>query len=372
MTDKTRADAMIWGSFVADAATMGLHWLYDQNRIRDIAPDTPEFVAPNADNFAGVPAFFAHATRRAGDLSQYGEQQLVMLQSLAANGRYDRADYQARFRAHFGYGGGYVGYIDRPTRDTLDNITAMEKDALQRSRAVDPNVDDHTHGMMVTKVLANMAKYSGDTLRQEITAAVRETHDDDKMVGYALKVADIVAEGFDFPGADDMQLPALAKLPALVVRHADDPQLMTQVEDAVRVTNNNDTAVSFAKTAAKLLQQVLATGTIPDLTALITGADPVVKQAISKALNRTNETTQTITADIGMSCNLDLGVPSIFHNLATTTGYIAGVRSNIYAGGDNCGRSIVLGATLGAVYGVPQDWIEQLTRKDAIAAALTT
>jgi len=279
MTDKTRADAMIWGSFVADAATMGLHWLYDQNRIRDVAPDAPEFVAPNADNFAGVPAFFAHATRRAGDLSQYGEQQLVMLQSLAAQGRYDRADYQARFRAHFGYGGGYVGYIDRPTRDTL--------------------------------------------------------------------------------------------LPALVARHADDPQLMTHVEDAVRVTNNNDTAVSFAKTAAKLLQQVLATGAIPDLTTLIADADPVVKEAISTALNRTDETTQTITADIGMSCNLDLGVPSIFHNLATTTGYIAGVRSNIYAGGDNCGRSIVLGAALGAVYGVPQDWIDLLTRKDAIAAALT-
>ena len=370
MTDKARGEAMIWGAFVADAATMGLHWLYDQKRIREVALNAPEFLEPAAENFAGVPAFFAHATRKAGDLSQYGEQHLVMLQSLAASGEYARADYQARFRAHFGYGGAYVGYIDRPTRDTLDNITAMEKDALQRSRSVDPSVDDHTHGMMVTKVLANMAKHTGDTLRVEIEAAVRETDNDDAMVAYALKVADIVAENFDYPGADDMQLPALSKLPALVARHADDANLMEIVEDAVRVTNNNDTAVAFAKTAAKLLREVLATGVLPDLTAVIADADPVVKQSISAALARTDETTEAVTADIGMSCNLDLGVPSLFHNLATHSTYVDGVRANIYAGGDNCGRSIVLGAVLGAIHGVPQDWTDRLSNKASIAQAI--
>lgn len=369
MTDTARANAMIWGSFAADAATMGLHWLYDQARIRDVAGDTPEFLAPNATNFAGVPAFFAHGTRAAGDQSQYGEQQLVMLQSLVACGGYDRADYQARFRAHFGYGGAYVGYIDRPTRDTLDNITAMERDALQRSRAINPSVDDHTHGMMVTKVLANMAKYSGTTLQAEIEAAVRETHDDATMVAYALKVAETVAEGFDFPGADDMQLPALAKLPALVVLHHGN-DMMQVVEDAVRVTNNNDTAVAFAKTAAKLLKAVLVTGALPDLQSLIADADPVVKLSVSAALNRLGETTETVTADIGMSCNLDLGVPSIFHNLATAPDYVTGVRANIYAGGDNCGRSIVLGAVLGGIHGVPQDWCDRLSRRADIAAGL--
>ena len=370
MTEFVRGDAMLWGSFVADAATLGLHWVYDQPRIREIAPQAPEFLAPRADHYAGISGFFAHGTRSAGDLSQYGEQHLVMLQSLSACGAYNRADYQARFRAYFGYGGAYVGYIDRPTRDTLDTMTALEKDALLRSRAVDPSVDDYTHGMMVTKVLANMAQHSGARLRAEIESAVRETHDDDQMVAYAQKVAATVAENFDYPGADDMQLPALSKLPALVERHAGDDALMQHVADAVRVTNNNETAVAFAQTAATLLRAVLEAGALPDLHALINDAAPVVKSSISAALARTHEPTEAVTADIGMSCSLDLGVPSLFHCLATTEGYTAGVRTNIYAGGDNCGRAIVLGAVLGGIYGVPDAWIARLTQRDMIRQAI--
>jgi len=54
MTEFVRGDAMLWGSFVADAATLGLHWVYDQPRIREIAPQAPEFLAPRADHYAGI------------------------------------------------------------------------------------------------------------------------------------------------------------------------------------------------------------------------------------------------------------------------------------------------------------------------------
>jgi len=35
---QTRAKNMIWGALVADAAAMGLHWIYDQPHIRKIEP----------------------------------------------------------------------------------------------------------------------------------------------------------------------------------------------------------------------------------------------------------------------------------------------------------------------------------------------
>ena len=49
MTSTTdRARAAMMGAAVADAATMGFHWLYDQERIAELAGDAPEFRAPNA------------------------------------------------------------------------------------------------------------------------------------------------------------------------------------------------------------------------------------------------------------------------------------------------------------------------------------
>lgn len=38
----------ILGALVADAAAVGFHWLYDQTRIKEIAPESPEFRKPTA------------------------------------------------------------------------------------------------------------------------------------------------------------------------------------------------------------------------------------------------------------------------------------------------------------------------------------
>ena len=57
---------MILGALVADAASMGLHWIYDQARIKDVALDAPEFMQPDPKNYDGVPAYFAHRNRAAG------------------------------------------------------------------------------------------------------------------------------------------------------------------------------------------------------------------------------------------------------------------------------------------------------------------
>lgn len=366
-----RRRAMIWGALVADAATMGLHWIYDQSRIRKVAPDTPEFHTPNAADYAGVPAYFAHPTRVSGDQSQYGEQMLVMLRSLAENGSYDRRAYQDTFRAHFGYGGPYVGYIDRPTRDTLDTIAHLERDAVQAARAIDPNIDDETHNIMVTKVAANVTRFSGDALKQEITDAVVQTHDA-KYVDYAMQIAAVFLKAQDYPGADDVQLPAISKLPPLIARHHDADDLGDMAADAVRVTNNADVAVNYADFATETLLQTLHTGKIPDMTA----DDPEVATALSRATTRTGDTTGTVTADIGLSCYLRFGVPSVAHNLMTANSFVDAIRTNIYAGGDNCGRAIFLGAVLGAVHGIdgdkgiPQIWIDTLAQRDDIAAMI--
>ncbi|PTX57546.1 ADP-ribosylglycohydrolase [Litoreibacter ponti] len=289
---------MLLGALVADAASMGLHWLYDQERIAAVAGDTPEFRTPTEADYADTKGYFAHGGKQAGALSHYGEQCLVMLRALAAAGRYDRAAYEAEFRATFGYGGTFVGYIDRPTRATLDAMAA------------DP-------------------------------------------------------EGEGFHGDDDVQLPAVSKLPGVVALHGADPKI---VEDAVRVTNNNDTAVAFGQLVATMMQDVLAGADPADAMHKAVAADPGKPgEAVRKALNMKGSTVE-ITRAIGMSCQLEYGIPSVAHNLTEARDFKHAVRTNILAGGDSCGRAIVLGAIMGAAHGVPQDWLSRLDDRAEIEA----
>ena len=371
MSIAERKRGMILGSLVADAATMGFHWLYDQDRLRALAPDAPEFRAPSSADFEGVPGYFAHDARRVGDFSQYGEQALVMLRACAVPVGYSTATYAQKFRQHFGYGGAYVGYIDRPTRDTLNNMTSFEQAAQAACRAVDPSIDDVTHNAIMAKVLSNRAMQSGAALRDALFGAVKRSYDDAALVNYAVKLSEVVEENSPPPGADDVQLPAVSKLPVLVALHYDAPDLPRLVEEAVRVTNNSDVAVRYAQVVALLLKETIKTGGLPDLTAHVGAAPDDVAQALNRALARPDDTTEAVTADIGMICNLDTGLPSVFHNLSQASSFKEAVRTNIYAGGDNCGRSIILGAVLGVMFGVPEDWTRQLVQREAVESLMT-
>ena len=62
----TRAKNSILGAFVADAATMGFHWLYSQRRISELAPGEPEFRQPSESDFEGNVGYFAHGAKQAG------------------------------------------------------------------------------------------------------------------------------------------------------------------------------------------------------------------------------------------------------------------------------------------------------------------
>lgn len=314
----TTRRAAIVGALVADAAALGLHWLYDQDRVRELGGLEPEFTETTASDFEGFPAYFAHAKKRVGDFSQYGEQAMVMLQSLAANsGAYQRADYQDRFSAVFGYGGDYVGYIDRPTRATLDNLARADAQALANTR--------------------------------------------------------------HYFGADDEQLPAVAKLPPLIALDPDATELGSRVESAVRVTNHNDLAVEAGRCYQALLQQALASRDLPAACkAVLDASGTTFRPLLESMQTRLDEPSVDVIRDIGMSCQLVYGLPGAVHILLTSDSYAQAARLNILAGGDSCGRAMVIGAVAGAVYGfdkkagIPQAWIDRLNRKSELDALLSS
>jgi len=371
---KIRVKNAILGALVADSASLGLHWIYNQRQINNLEAITPEFHAPNKNDYENGVGFFAHKNKKVGDFSHYGEQLMVLLRSLVSNnGVYDKTHYQDSFREHFGYGGAYVGYIDHPTRDTLDNITRAEIQALEDSKKIPFDGDENTQHMMITKVLANMKQVKGQKLYEKVEEAVRTTHDDDVMVEYSFKLIQAMEGVNGFYGANDEQLPAISKLPALVGMYAGKQELEEVVESSVRVTNNNDFAVEFGKAAAYILEAVIQNDDSKNaIETSYKNTSPAIRKLIDEVLSHKDEETITVSSKIGTSCNLVLGIPIIVHNLITSESYTEAIRKNIYVGGDSCGRSILLGAVLGVSNGrgnengIPSEWIEKLNQKEEI------
>lgn len=374
-----RKRGAILGAAVADAASLGFHWLYDQERIRALEPSTPEFRQPAQADYADTAGYFAHAKKRAGDTSQYGEQHLTMLRSLSAgNGTYDKSAYETAFVECFGYGGSYSGYIDHPTRDTLNNIVAAENSALTRATNIPFSGSDELKRKLVTKVLGNAKQFKGEALKQKVEEAVRLTDDNDDLVNHALMMLKEWDSVNGFHGADDTQLPALSKLPSLVCAYAQQDDLPSVVESAVRVTNNNDKSVAFGLACAKIIEAAILSGN-PEVAVNAALEEPTdtVTPLIQQALSRVKISTPEVTAEWGMACQLSSGFPSAIHSIARSSTFSESIRDNIYAGGDSCGRSILIGAVLGACYGVgtsagiPDKWVLKLTQLSELQHSLS-
>jgi len=339
-TDKL--SSLVIGGLVADAAALGLHWIYDPARIAEVGGEAPEFLEPDRAAYKGVPAYFAHPGKTAGDLTHYGQQLMVALESLAATGgELDPSDYEQRFIAHFGPGGAWVGYIDYATRETLRNADDAERASLAAATQFDLGEHEKDRGLMQSKVMANIRQWRGEKLARAMEKAVRITHpDDDELVRLGQAMARAVEEaGGGFHGSDDVQLPAVSKLAAVVACGAD-------VEAAVRVTNNNDISVAGGHVVARLLQ------------AAMDGGDW-----------RTIAQEMADSGKPGPACPLDQSIPMMGSILVDAHSYEEGVRANILAGGDNAGRGTIIGAVLGAEYGVPDEWAEK-TRAAPVAMEL--
>ena len=120
--DKARTS--LAGFLVADAAGMGIHWIYSQGKIKSVAQDNGgnlEFLHPDPKNYEGVPSFFAHPLKSAGDGTNYSEYIPVLLKAIE-DGEFSVGAYLRAFGEHFGVGGTYVGYADGPMRETIYNI----------------------------------------------------------------------------------------------------------------------------------------------------------------------------------------------------------------------------------------------------------
>lgn len=375
---KSAMTAALAGGWVADAASLGVHWLYNSERIAEVGGQTPEFLPPRADYYTKGFGYFAHEGKTVGDVSHYGAATGVLAASLLANnGRLDIRDYQRRFRAYFGPGGQWQGFIDNPTRITLENFNAIEREAVEQAHSTMPTgLTEKQKRVLVQKVMPYTRHLTGDQLAQPVRDAVSLTYQDKDIQEAGVHLAKTIDRHLKLEsGADDMQLPAVSKLPPLVASHYGDSNLLDVVEAAVRVTNHNDEAVAWAKCAAILLDKLFRGDALNEAMreAVTQAPEP---ELLKRALELSKQENAGVAAGdaFGRTCYLHEAMPVSFHILQNTRSYTDAIRANIHCGGDSCGRAWLIGPAMAAIHGVgghgvPESWLAQVTCTDPTISA---
>ncbi|MDK8462345.1 ADP-ribosylglycohydrolase family protein [Marinobacter sp. SS13-12] len=361
--------AALAGGWVADAASLGLHWLYDSQRIHEVGGQSPEFLPPKASYFTGGFGYFAHEGKQSGDISHYGAATGVLTDSLlASEGELDIRDYQRRFRSFFGPGGHWIGFLDNPTRVTLNNLNSIEQNAIDQALATTKaDLTDQQKRILVQKVLPYTRRLTGNELAAPVRRAIDLTYHETEIQEAGVHIAETIDQHLlPESGADDMQLPAVSKLAPLVACYCSSDELMEVVEAAVRVTNHNDEAVAWAKCAATLLDQLFQGKPMAAaLEAAKTEAPD--RESLSNAQSGSSLDAVKAGDTFGRTCYLHEAMPVIFHILSHATSYTEAVRANIHCGGDSCGRAWIIGPAMAAIHGVggersiPLSWLARVT-----------
>lgn len=371
---KAAITAALAGGLVADAASLGLHWLYSSERIAEVGGQTPEFLPPRADYYTRGFGYFAHEGKQVGDVSHYGAATGVLTDSLLANnGSLDIRDYQRRFRSFFGPGGRWQGFIDNPTRITLENFNAIERRAVEEAQSSMPDgLTDKQKRVLVQKVMPYTRRLSGDQLAQPVREAISLTYKEAEVQDAGVHLAETIDRHMvRESGADDMQLPAVSKLPPLVASHYGTSNLLEVVESAVRVTNHNDDAVAWAKCAAVLLDRLFRGESLASaMNEAITEAPD--QESLKRALEASKLSGVAAGDTFGRTCYLQEAMPVSFHILNTARSYTEAIRANIHCGGDSCGRAWIIGPAMAAMHGVggetgiPLSWLARVTDAAAV------
>ncbi len=384
-------DQVFWGGIIGDASSMGFHWLYDPDRIKAAGGDTPEFHDPDPSLYVGVSPF-VHQGKKAGDITQYGDQLLVMLKALAKNkGVFSQAEYEKEFASFFGPGGRYVGYIDRPTEMVLYNLKKRERDAYANARTFDNGLSKVQKGVLEDKVMATFKLYDENKSKEQNIERLdeivlisqdykRDSEVDRKKIEYCKNMFNVVYDSkSDLCGDEgDDQFPAIVKFPPIVALYHDKENFPDIIDVVTRLTNNNDRSVSYGRVYAAMLATAIRTG---DKDAVIEAAkesaNSEIREIIDAALARIAEPNVDVTGYFGRSCHLPFGLPQNIHLISNCNTYVDAMRMNILAAGDNAGRGIMIGAIYAALYGVggdqgvPQAWIDKVTIKQEIDELLS-
>ncbi len=107
------AKSMVLASFIGDALSLGVHWIYNTNVIDKKYGRVTDMMAPKLASF--------HHGKGKGEFTHYGDQTLLLMKSVASGNGFDPEQFANDWCAFIKT---YEGYIDQATKTTLENFKA--------------------------------------------------------------------------------------------------------------------------------------------------------------------------------------------------------------------------------------------------------
>jgi ADP-ribosylglycohydrolase len=110
MFNTEEIDKIISAILVADAYSLGAHWIYDENQLKSLPIDWDGLNAPQA---------MWHKGKTAGDFTHIGDQAYWLKEYVSEQKSFNSKGYLDFWKDKMD---SYEGYIDGATRETLENI----------------------------------------------------------------------------------------------------------------------------------------------------------------------------------------------------------------------------------------------------------
>lgn len=304
---KSRVVSAIRGAFVADAASMGTHWIYNPKEMAEAVPsvEEPEFKNPPTPSFYSSEEFKGHYGP--GMLSPYGEQLLFVTECLIESG--GSIDGSKLTEKLFQWADkDYTGRKDHALGLVIENVKAGK--TFPESGADDNQA--HCYMKVVPVVCLNAGK---PDLKEKVENAIRVHQNNDQAVGFGWAAAQILERALlsgEFPDSAFVE--------------------STLTEDA---KNSWEKAAAFND-----FEQLLLT--------------------ISHEIMKGKEDSPFYDF-AGRSCAMPAAFTAPCYLFQNEPDYATAIRKNILGSGDTCSRAVFLGAVFAAAKGgPPQEWMDKV------------
>jgi ADP-ribosylglycohydrolase len=289
------------GALVGDSLALGAHWIYDQAEIARRFGRVSELRAAPEGSY--------HPGRERGALTHYGEQMLILLESIeACGGNFVMEDFARRWRQFWT---GSSSYRDHATKETLAHL--IEGGGLTRAGSDSTDLGGPAR---IAPILAALRNEDQPTILAAVRAQTALTHAAVLAVDTAeflARTVFILMRGVSVPSALHMAV-------ALPYRALPAEHFLRQAEETL--------PLSTAEAVVELGQACPAEKALP---------------AVFAILLRHHDDFETALIE------------------------------NVMAGGDSAARGLVLGTILGAACGrraIPVRWIESLRARSQVGSFL--
>lgn len=412
-----KANNMVKASFLADAASMPLHWIYSQARVNELIGDSKNsafFPTPSCPYY-NYPF---------GSLSPYGDESLPVLKSLSmqSEGTFS-AEHLAQAYLDF-----YSNYEVEPTdpsntrgyKGRMNHVikSYREKRLVEKKAWNEANtVDSQANGMSkVPLLVARYASLDGEADKTVLEPAIRTmvrllqdsvlSEDISVFVGKLCSVflqsteqltpsqllnqifvalsSTSTFAGYQFTEFEYRLLSFVMKDDVLI----DFIEFVNAINAMPAPTPEENDSMRNWRVRGGLLNHFITKMTSFDLADAVASFSPTMekdkafiqevwsnyssaKQKVEGDASAKKEllaNVQTVGGAIGQSCGLPDAILNVLYLLRVSNSLVEAIHLNNLIGGDNCSRSIVLGALYAASGGesatIPKEWLEKVNMDD--------